>query len=208
MSPFTPPLDTHNKNAFLRTKVFSVLLSQEASEGCVWPQSSQGASKTVPMPPSLKESQVPCQSHPGWLPFLHHLLAASFPWLLQEKWGTAPPLRWPVVYYSYYGNNCWVDFRSWRFCHNEEIKSSYEYDLTSFHNDILRWRKNQDHRCCLCRLEKWSKMQEGHRGASQARAKTQGCDSHLVLLGPEHGSPSERHKRSAKGPAREMWNSN
>lgn len=60
---------------------------------------------------------------------------------LQKEWGIASLFRCPIVYYDYYGNNRWVDFHSLMFCHDEEIKSSYEYDLISSRNDIFEMKE-------------------------------------------------------------------
>lgn len=89
-------------------------------------------------PPTFKGESGVTSVTPRLTSFSSPSSCLSISFTITEKVGNFSLFRCPVVYCNYYGNNCWVDFHSLMFCHSGEIKSSYEYDLISFRNDILR----------------------------------------------------------------------
>lgn len=112
-----------------------MVLSQEVSEGEYGYRYEEELVAST-LPPS-KESQVLGHSQAGL-----HFFTIFLPCNLCHNYGKSGKLLLSsevfIVCYDYYGNNCWVDFHSLMFCHTEEIKSSYKYDLIGFCNDILR----------------------------------------------------------------------
>lgn len=191
MSPFNTPHTPQKhtrKQEFLRTELFSVVLSQEASDRAVWPQSRWGASGMLLTPPTFKGKS-------GAMPLTHRLTCMSslssrhsVSFTIARKSRELRLLSLDVLLFTM---SIMATIAGWIFilwCFATKKKSNPLMNMISLVSTMIFWDEGRPKTFNTVSMDWRDKARcwelGGYKRTSQARVKTQCCDSHLVLLWP------------------------